>query len=173
MSGPMVRRILGCLVLGGMAVGLPVAPAAQEVIGTITAELDGAPREWRTLAGDDTDYNTVLRDFGGILDISLHGYEAEGSFTREILVIDLSLAEGGAASLGQTVLYVADSMSRPWSSLEGEDVVRRLNFDADAGTIEGELDGRLCFKDGLFAEPDPETCIRIAGRFESFLPRAD
>lgn len=167
------RTDLGVIL--GMALALGAVPAtAQEVIGEITATINGESFEWRTLGADGsgTDYNTGLRDTGGMLDVSLMGFPPGLVAMRNVVQLTFFLMPGATGTLDQEVIYAPEGMSRMWTSLEGEDLITIEQLDASAptGEVSGRLSGRVCLKESMFAEPDPANCKDVEGTFASRLP---
>lgn len=152
---------------------IPIGAVAQDVIGSIAATLDGEARTWQTLdgSGSDTSYNTYLDDFGGFQSASITGYVEGAPFNRDVLQIVVGFMGGDSTPIETTVLFVPERMSQMWANIDGEPILTIDSFDGTQ--IAGSLSGRLCFKDGMMAEPDPETCQTIEGTFDTVLPPAD
>lgn len=156
-----------CAMLAGM---LPAASAqAQEVIGEVRATLDGTERQWQTLQSTDpgVSFNTGAEQFGPVTSITVQGYEEGGSYTREVIALNWSVM-GDGDPMDASVMYVPERMSQSWMNLDDEQVLTVEAFDGESAR--GTLSGRLCYKDGFAAPPDPETCIVIEGTFETLLP---
>lgn len=159
-------------IIAAICLLIPGGALAQDVIGSITATLDGEPRTWQTLQGSgDASYNTYFESFGAFQSASVTGYVEGGSFNRDVLQIVVGFMDGDTTPLETTVLFVPERMSRMWANIDGEPILTIDSFDG--GQIAGSLSGRLCFKDGMMAEPDPETCQTIEGTFDTVLPPAD
>ena len=156
------------------------APAtAQEVIGEITATLDGEQRVWQTLAatGEEESYNTGVSDIAGFMwDISIQGYPDGRPGIAGALSITLIGMTGEDTPQEALILYVPERMTQLYSSPEdgveaGEIVqIERLELDEEGGFVEGRFAAPLCFKDGFMAPPDPEDCLEIEGHFATDLP---
>lgn len=60
------------------------------------------------------------------------------------------------------------------TSIDGGDLLTVDHYAADdtGGVVLGRFAERVCLKEGLFAEPDPEHCMRIEGIFNIKLPLA-
>ncbi|MFP4240142.1 MAG: hypothetical protein ACLFRZ_12650 [Rhodosalinus sp.] len=142
---------------------------AQEVIGEVNATLDGTERQWQTLQSTESDisFNTGIRETGPITEIGIQGFEEGGSFNREVIVINWFVMDEGEP-MDASVMYVPERMSQSWMSPEGEQVVNVEAFDGESAS--GTLKGRLCYKDGFAAPPDPDRCMEIDGTFETRLP---
>jgi hypothetical protein len=168
-----MRFLSAALVAGPFAIlaGLLAAPSvqAQEVIGEVRATLDGAERQWQTLQSTDPgmSLNTGVEQFGPVTSITIQGYEEGGSYTREVISLNWSVM-GDGAPMDVSVMYVPERMSQSWMNPEGEQVLTVEAFDGESAR--GTLSGRLCYKDGFAAPPDPENCIVIEGTFETQLP---
>lgn len=164
---------VGVLVAAGLALA-PTPAAAQDTIGEIVATLDGEARAWRALGpdGSGTDYNTRLEAFGPMQSVSIMGFPPGQITTRGSVQITFTVMSGDEALFEQEVIYAPEGMSRMWTSLEGEDLITLERFAADGAQAEvaGRIAGRLCLKESLFADPDPDTCKTIEGRFASALP---
>lgn len=153
--------------------------AAQEVIGEITATLDGEERVWQTLAatGPDVSYNTGVTDIAGFMwDISIQGYPDGRPGIAGALSITLIGMSGEDTPQEALILYVPERMSQLYSSPEdgvaAEDIVQieSLELREDGGFVSGRFAAPLCFKDGFMATPDPDDCLEIEGRFATDLP---
>lgn len=171
------RRNGACaaLVAMGLAFGATTV-AAQDMIGEIVATIDGEAREWRALGpdGSGTDYNTYLEVFGPMQSVSITGFPPGQVTTRGTLQITFTAMSGETGTFDQEVIYAPDGMRGMWTSLEGEDLITLEDFEATGagGVVSGRVSGRLCLKESLFAEPDPDRCMGIEGQFNSSLPPA-
>jgi len=149
---------------------------AQEDIGTITATIDGEMFEWSTLAGGNTgeDYNTGLRDFGGVFDVSLMGFQPGTVSMRGALQISFAMMSDSTAPVDASVIHLPEGGRQTWMSPDSEAPVSIDHWEvtASGAEVRGRIAGQLCFKESLFAEPDLERCKAIEGRFASALPRA-
>lgn len=163
----------GLTVCAGLALAIGSA-AAQETIGEIVATIDGETLELRTLAADGgaDDYNTVLRDFAGIIDVSVMGFPPGRVAMRNVVQITFVVMPGSRYPIEQEVIFAPEGMSRLWTSLDGEDLItiETLDTSAPMGAVSGRFAGRVCFKPGIMAEPDPDDCKDIEGTFTSRLP---
>ncbi|MCC6007792.1 MAG: hypothetical protein JJU40_08950 [Rhodobacteraceae bacterium] len=167
--------ILGPMVGAGLVFGAATG-AAQEAIGEIVATIDGEPRAWRTLGpdGSGTDYNTFLEVFGPMQGVSLMGFPPGRVTIRGTVQLTFTLMGDALDLFEQEVIYAPEGMSRMWVSLEGEDLITVEHFEASGSEAEvsGRVAGRVCLKEGLFSEPDPERCKSIEGTFGSRVPAA-
>jgi len=150
--------------------------AAEDVIGEIVATIDGEPREWRALGpdGSGVDYNTSLQVFGPMQIVDVMGFPPGRPGLRGTIQLTFTLTDGALETFDQDVIYAPEGMSRMWVSLEGDDLITIESFEtsADGAAVSGQISGRLCLKESLFAEPDEENCKAVEGRFISSLPLA-
>lgn len=170
------RAGFGIFLAAILAAGAPAA-AQQETIGEVSATIDGEAFEWRTIGPDrsGTDYNTFLNAQFGLLDVSVMGFPPGGITMRGVVQLTFMLMPNALETMDQEVIFAPEGMSRMWTSLEGEDLITIERFDASAptGDVSGRFSGRVCQKDGMFAEPDPDRCKQIDGTFTSRLPHAE
>lgn len=169
-------RHAGIMVALCLAIGASAA-AAQETLGEIEATIDSEAYEWRTLGGggSDVEYNTDLRDFGPVQTISMMGFPPGDVSMRGTIQLIVGLGSDTLTPVDQEVIYAPEGMSRMWMSIEGEDLVTVESFETtdDGGEVAGTFSGRVCFKESMFAEPDPDNCKPIEGRFSSRLPLSE
>jgi hypothetical protein len=153
------------------------AAAAQEVIGEIAATLAGQNRVWQTLQGSgEVSYNTWVNDMGFAWEVNIQGYVEGGSRIAEVLAIHLSGMAGEHSPQTANILYAPERMSQVYVVETEEDApdiltLDRLEIGPDGGVAAGRFASTLCFKESLFAEPDPDACLDVEGRFETALPR--
>lgn len=156
---------------------VPAAPAQANEIGRIEATLDGAPMAWRTLGpdGSSVEYNTWVRDDFGMTSVSIMGFPPGPVTMRGVLQLTFSMMPGDSGLFEQEVILAPDGMRQIWTAPEGENLITVEQFDAGSAEamVSGLISGRLCRKDGMFAEPDPDDCRQIEGRFETRLPQSD
>ncbi len=169
-SGRTTALVAAALIGGATSV------AAEEKIGEIFATIDGEAFEWRALApdADGTDYNTSLRFFGPMQNVSVMGFSPGQISMKQTIQITFTLTPGSLDTFEQEVIYAPEGMKRMWTSLPDDDLVTVESFeDTDAGgEVSGRFSGRLCLKESMFAEPDPDQCKDIEGSFASSLPEA-
>jgi hypothetical protein len=169
-NGVFFALIAACLALG------PTKVAAQEKIGEISATIDGEQFEFRALAPDASgiEYNTSLQVFGPMQIVNVMGFPPRRVTMRGTIQLTLTIPSGSLESYDQEVIYAPNGMSNMWVSLDGEDLITVEHFEATAagGEISGKLSGRVCLKESLFAEPDPERCKSIEGTFNASVPAA-
>jgi hypothetical protein len=162
------------MVLGGLLAFSSPAFAQQQVIGEVIATIDGDAFEWRTYGPDQsgTDYNTSLNTQFGMPDVSVMGFPPGEITMRGIVQLSFMLMPDSLDMLDQEVIFAPEGMSRMWMSLEGEDLITIEEFDATepTGAVSGRFSGRVCQKESMLAEPDPETCKQIEGTFNTRLP---
>jgi len=171
------RGAIGATAIAVVALAVTVDPAdAQESIGSITATIDGEMFEWSTLAGGNTgeDYNTGLRDFGGVFDVSLMGFQPGTVSMRGAVQITFAMMSGSTALVDASVIHLPEGMRQTWMSPDSESPVSIDHWEvtASGAEVRGRIAGRLCYKESLFAEPDLDRCKVIEGHFASTLPRA-
>ena len=167
---------LGLTICAGL--GLGAGPAvAQQTIGEIIATIGEETLELRTLAADGgaDDYNTALRDFAGMIDVSVMGFPRGRIAMRNVVQITFMVMRGSLEPIQQEVIFAPEGMSRIWTSLDGEDLITIESLDTSApiGAVSGRFSGRVCLKSGIMAEPDPDECRDIEGTFASRLPHQD
>lgn len=148
--------------------------AQQEVIGEVIATIDGDAFEWRAYGPDQsgTDYNTSLNTQFGMPDVSVMGFPPGEITMRGIVQLSFMLMPNSLDTVDQEVIFAPEGMSQMWMSLDGEDLITIEEFDATepTGAVSGRFSGRVCQKESMFAEPDPDNCKEIEGRFTSRLP---
>ncbi|WP_114967034.1 hypothetical protein [Alkalilacustris brevis] len=166
------KAIIGAALLAA----IPAAATSQQVIGEITATLDGEERSWQTLGHGPDSYNTGLTDFGfGMYQVSIHGFPDGRPGIRGSLQIVFGGMEGGDDPTEVEILYIPERMSQSYALPEddaaraGALVLDRLEADGNEGFAAGRISAMLCFKEGFMATPDPDDCITVEGRFETAL----
>lgn len=153
------------------------ATAQPETIGEIVATIDGEAFEWRALGPDSSgnDYNTAVNAQYGYLDVSVMGFPPGSVTMRGVVQLTFMLMPGSLETMDQEVIFAPEGMRQMWTSLEGEDLITIEHLDASepTGEVSGRFAGRVCQKESMFAEPDPDRCKEIDGRFSSRLPHSD
>jgi len=167
------RGSFAVLILAALAVGT-TAVRAQDAIGRITGSIDGEAREWRTLGpdGSGVSYNTSVQVFGPMQTVSIMGFPPGAPAMRGVVQLTFTVTAGAEGTFEQEVIYAPDGMSRMYVSLEGEELITldRFELTGAGAEVSGRLSGRVCLREGLFAEPDPDSCRIIEGSFASSLP---
>ncbi len=162
-------------IAAGLALGLTKV-VAQETIGEIVATIDGDPFEFHALAPDASgaEYNTSLQVFGPMQIVSVMGFPPGRVTMRGTIQLTITIPSGSLESYDQEVIYAPNGMSIMWVSLDGEDLITVEHFETTAagGEVSGKLSGRVCLKESLFTEPDPDRCKTIEGTFSARLPAA-
>lgn len=171
-----LNRKTAALIAAALIAG-PTSLAAQEKIGEVIATIDGESFEWSAYAPEPsgTDYNTSLRLFGPMQSVSVMGFPPGRVAVTDAIQITFSLMPGSPGTFEQEVLYAPEGMRNLWTSLDGEDLITIESFDETDGGAEvsGSFAGRICRKENMMSEPDPENCKDIEGRFSSVLPKLD
>lgn len=161
------------LVMAALAIGT-TGGAAQDAIGQIVGSIDGEAREWRALGpdGSGVEYNTSLEVFGPMQTVSIMGFPPGPPAMRGVLQLTFTVMAGASETFEQEVIYAPDGMSRMYVSLEGENPITLERFEVSGAGAEvsGRISGRVCLKESLFAEPDPDRCRIVEGSFTSSLP---
>ena len=151
--------------------------AAESVIGEIVATIDGEEREWRALGpdGSGADYNTSLQVFGPMQVVDVMGLPPGRPGLRGSIQLTFTLTSGGLEPFDQEVIYAPEGMRRMWVSLEGEDLITVEHFEtgADGAEVSGQISGRVCLRESMFAEPDEDNCKPIEGSFRASVPIAE
>lgn len=161
----------------GLLLALGTSASAQETIGEVVATIDGDAFEWRTFAPDPsgTDYNTSLNTQFGFLDVSVMGFPPGRITMRGVVQLSFMLMPDTLETMEQEVIFAPDGMSQMWTSLVGENLITIEHLDATSpsGEVSGRFAGRVCRKEGMLAEPDPNRCKEIDGTFTTRLPHRD
>lgn len=164
-------------VLAIAGVGGAPAMADQETLGEIVATIDGEAFEWRTLGPDASGntFNTGITTIAGMRDVSVMGFPPGSVTMRGVLQLTFMLMPNGTAMLEQDVLFAPEGMSQMWTTIDGEDLITLDQFDASepVGVVSGRISGRVCQRESMFAEPDPDTCRQIEGTFSTRLPHGE
>lgn len=172
------RQALALAVLAStLALGCtPSASAVDtEVIGSITASINGEAGAWETLRlpGEGTATASYTRIGPGAI-IAIQGHDPDaGSRMHNVLSLELSvMGEGTSARMvvEPTVSHFPEGMSGPsWHASAAEVEWERLELDADGGHASGRFTASLCRQEGVFSEPDLENCRAIEGEFDTRL----
>lgn len=175
LTGVTTGLMTGALVIGALAMGAGTA-AAQDSIGEMTATIDGTQKSWRMLGPDGSgqDYNTGLRMFGPMANVSAMGFPPGRITMRGSVQLSFTMLPGSLDTMEQEVIFAPEGMGRIWSTLPEENAltITRFETDSEGGMVAGEIAGRLCLKESLFADPDPDNCQSIEGSFSTRLPLA-
>ena len=172
-----MRSVYWGTMLGIMIATGTTAMADQETLGEIVATIDGAAFEWRTLGPDEAgnSYNTGITTIAGMRDVSIMGFPPGSVAMRGVLQLTFMLMPNSTDMLEQDVLFAPEGMSQMWTTIEGEDLITLDPFDASEpdGAVSGRISGRVCQRESMFADPDPNTCHHIEGTFTTRLPHGD
>jgi hypothetical protein len=164
--------MLGIMIATGTA-----AMADQETLGEIVATIDGEPLEWRTLGPDaaGNSYNTGITTIAGMRDVSVMGFPPGSVTMRGVLQLTFMLLPNASDLFEQDVIFAPEGMSQMWTTIEGEDLITLDQFDASepVGEVSGRISGRVCQRESMFADPDPDTCRQIEGTFTTRLPHGE
>lgn len=158
---------------------MATSSSADEVIGEISAVIDGAPTAWQTLRpeGEDVSSGTNYRNFGFVWQVRLLGHASGGEEAAgDRLALSFSGADGATEATEAMIMLLDAESGRSYYSAEtGAGLVRvdRLDLKPDRAYVSGDFTARLCFKEGLFSAPDPTDCREISGSFVSRLPLDD
>lgn len=169
--------IRAALLISAFMTVLPATATSQQVIGEITATLDGEERNWQTLGQGPDSYNTGLTDFGfGMYQVSIQGFAGERPQMAGTLQIVFGGMEGADAPDEIEIIYVPERMSQSYALPEddaaraGALVIEEFDISGNEARVAGRIATELCFKDGMMASPDLADCIDIQGRFDTALP---
>lgn len=136
----------GLTVCAGLALAIG-STAAQETIGEIFATIDGETLALRRLAADGGahDHNTVVRDFAGIIDVSVMGFPPGRIAMRNVVQITFIVMPGSLDPIEPEVIFAPEGMSRLRTSLGGEDLItiEALDTSAPEGAVSGRFAGRV------------------------------
>ena len=149
----------------------------EEALGEIIASMNGEDRIWYTLYDSESGggSNTGFDDFGVLRAVNLQGYPENRDGLMEVLSISISVAPESNDVLEARIMFVPERMARAYVSDEDDMselvLIEELELEEEGGFITGTFAAELCFKDGMFANPDPEDCIVLEGRFHTELVR--
>ena len=165
-----------------LAAALCVAPGlsvAQDVIGTITASLDGAERTWvLTLDGEESQSFGLTIGAANLQSYSLWGLpDAQSGPSIEdtlLFTFDIMTVGDQVMPVNASVIYLAEGWTSGWSADEPETVTFSLTTleKTEAGVVmAGSFDAATKYSKPLAGgEVDPARPMQITGTFSATMP---
>lgn len=157
---------------------LPGLATAQDLLGTISASVDGTEMSWYLTAEGGESQSGARATMGvPMVDISLWGNPAPDQLAtlKGALVIDFkAVTTGGARAMTPEIQYLEDGYAGAWIALTDDVVsVSLTSFDKtdSAVTLAGSFEATAAFTDDMATmQTDPTRTRVITGSFEATLP---
>ncbi|KAA5805409.1 hypothetical protein F1654_05370 [Alkalicaulis satelles] len=153
--------------------GLALA-AAPALADDVSGSLDGEPRQWHVLQGEDSKTVNFRQDSPGFYSVTVQAhrnprYEVEGS-------VSITFSLMGEEVLDATAMYFPEARMTPHftdeSALEGL-VLERVELDGGQPRITGRYEGVLGYRASMFREPDPANTVSLVVEFDVTPSRED
>lgn len=158
-----------------LSLGVALPAAAQDVIGRITGDLDGEPRDWMVYSfpqGAQSDYS----GFGNIMDVTIFGQpEGAGPITTEdalVLSMTIFITNGTPSVESGEARYITEGMFKGYATGDPQPPSFELtNFEQGDGTLSlaGTVTGTMGATESPGLAPDYSDARDLSVAFEAVL----
>lgn len=157
----------------------PTCCYAQDVIGTLTATIEGTERSWfLTSNGGQSQSHGLNIAVANMQSFSLWGQPTADTVaeTKDSLLLkfDVMAVGGNTVPLNVSLTYLADGWASGWLANEGDQTVFTLSTlqEVDGGLfLEGVFASTSYYSDNLVSgRGDPLQTMQIDGTFSAILP---
>lgn len=172
-----MKPILRPFLLAGSLVAFPAMALEGEVIGSVTATIDGTGYSGETLAfPTEGSAMATFVPVGPAVNVSVQAMDPEApSRLHNTFVIEFTAlgTDATAQMITGSISWWPEGMDSPFYISDengGQAGITLDSFSIDGeARATGRFDTSICRKDGPFSEADTGKCIKVSGTFDTVL----